>query len=114
MLAFTRGGRGRDPGPAPHLFQPDPLGSSGGPTMEQFLMPVPPLCCVVSAVAVACLSVLMVTSAAHAAGPAPDGGGELVVLSNEEYAKRFGPDPCRWFPAIRALLQEAGLRCRYE
>ncbi|MGW7312100.1 hypothetical protein [Streptomyces sp. NPDC054854] len=56
-------------------------------------MPVPPFRYVVGAVVAACLSALLVAPAAQAAGPAPDGGGELLVLSNEEYAQRFG-DQC--------------------
>ncbi|MFH8890422.1 hypothetical protein [Streptomyces sp. NPDC017949] len=56
-------------------------------------MSVPPFRHVVSAVAAACLSALLVAPAAQASGPAPDDGGELLVLSNEEYAQRFG-DQC--------------------
>ncbi|MFF4324482.1 hypothetical protein [Streptomyces sp. NPDC001568] len=56
-------------------------------------MPVAPFRRLVGAVAAACLSALLATPAAQAAGPDPDGDGELVILSNEEYAQRFG-DRC--------------------
>ncbi|MFF3017211.1 hypothetical protein [Streptomyces sp. NPDC057939] len=53
-------------------------------------MPVPPFRRVISAAAAACLSVLLATPLAQAAGPAPEDGGETLILSNEEYAQRFG------------------------
>ncbi|MFF3018212.1 hypothetical protein [Streptomyces sp. NPDC057939] len=56
-------------------------------------MTAPPFRRVVGALAAACLSVLLATPVAQAAGPDPDSGGELLILSNEEYAQQFG-DRC--------------------
>ncbi|MEV7617562.1 hypothetical protein [Streptomyces sp. NPDC089799] len=49
----------------------------------------------VMAAAVACVPVLVFTPAVEAAGPGPDGGGDLLVFSNDAYTKHFGEQLAR-------------------